>query len=64
LYHLPTELSWKQLDLAKPSRAIQLNKEHIHDMVVDDDGSAPFIAIATEDHCVHIVKFTREKMMK
>lgn len=64
LYHLPSEKAWKQLDLSKPSREIQLVKQHIHAVAIDDFGMGPYVAIATEDYCIHIVKFLNKKAEK
>lgn len=57
-------MAWKQLDLSKPSRVIQLGKQHIHAMTVHDGGGGPIVVIATEDYCIHVVKYTVHKKDK
>ena len=59
LYHIPTDKDWDCLDIATPTRVIQTSHEHIHSLVIGDDGDGPFVTIATEGYSILIVQYKR-----
>ncbi|WAQ99140.1 hypothetical protein MAR_023513 [Mya arenaria] len=61
LYHIPKPSDWDNLLLEKPAHILQFSKDHIHSIAIGDDGSCPYIVVATEDYCINIVQFKRRR---
>ena len=61
LYHIPLLTDWDSLTLEHPDRTLQFGTEHVHAIAIGDNGVTPFVAVATNDYCINLVKFSRKR---
>ena len=60
LYHLPSDKSWRSLNLSQPSRIVSTHQEHINAVAIGDDGAGPCVVIATEGNFLTVIQWRRQ----